>query len=434
MKHKKLLITLISLFTVAVFFAIFFMIWFWGDKYPDFDSTVFREEVEIPGLNDGACPQGLAIGNAKLYNKNSEIEYVLDSEGKPTEQPKMQDYYLISAYFKNKPSRIYVTGKHSGYLGYVTLSYDGEPFYGHVGGIATDGTTVWLGSGKNVYCIKRFDKDHTVIEGLVLKCLEKGELDLNSETVASFEIDGNAAFVSYFKSTSSSNSYTYLYVGEFYRKGNYETAEHHHITLPDGTVNRAFMYEYNVTTSTSNVYGLSMISDDGNISKQVPEVKKIYSIPDKIQGVARVSGSDDSGDTFIFSQSYGLPNSEIMLYDVDIIEGVGNNVQYSSLNEEGLGFKYPDVTTLIAERPYYGSTSLRVYYVYGSSNSKTVDKEGNTIHPSFNRSYSIPSMSEGLAVSSTGRVNILFESSSHKYKTFVRQPLDKIYSFMPVKR
>ena len=430
MKHKKGLIVFTALFSVVVFLSIFLVMWFWGDEYTDFDPNVFREEVSIPGLDEGACPQGLATVKHTLYNKEGEPVYFPDVEGNPTETLKTQEYYFVSAYFKDKPSRIYVTGRESGYLGYVSLYKNGEPFYGHVGGIATNGTVFWIGSERYVYCIKRAGGDSkvTVIDELVLNSVTDHVLDLDVETTTSFMIDGNAAFISYFESVNSISE-AYLYVGEFYRAGNYETNKNHHITLPDGSVNRAFMYEFRVANSTE--YGLSVISDDGNINKQVPKVQKIYSIPERIQGVARVSGSkdDNNGDTFILSQSYGLANSEIMLYNYNTIDtGKNNTLAYTSIDANG--FMYPDVTTLIAGRPYYDA-SVNVYYIYGNANSKTVNKEGKEISPSFIRTYSLPSMSEGLSVSSDGRVNILFESSASKYKTFVRQSLDKVYSFRP---
>lgn len=428
MKHKKGLIIFTALFTVVVFFAIFFMIWFWGDEYADFDSSTFREELDIPGLKDGACPQGLAMASHNLYNKDGEIEYVPDSEGNPTQQPKMQDYYLISAYFKDKPSRIYVTGKQSGYLGYVSLCYEGKDFYGHVGGVATNGTVLWVGSESKVYVAKRSNKDYTdVLDELILKSL-KNEV---FEFTTNFDVNGSASFVSYYKAATTNTER--LYVGEFYRAGNYETPENHHVETPDGkSVQRAFMYEYNVSSSTD--YGLTTLTESTNASKLVPKVQKIFSIPDRIQGVARVSGnSEERGDTLILSQSYGLDNSEIMLFDFKTIEESGNRELYTAVNQSGKGFEYPGITTQYEDHPYR-DTSVYVYYVYGNRNSKNTDSHGNKLYPSFYRSYSIPSMSEGLAVSSSGRVNILFESAANKYKLFVRQPLDKIYSFMPSKR
>lgn len=442
MKYKKSLIAFCTLFTIAVFLSIFLMTWFWGDKYADFKSTTFREEVAIPGLKDGACPQGLAIATTNRYFKDEEGNLTLVGD---------DEYYFVSAYFgkdlsgKQKTSRIYVTGKKSGYLGYVSIYYNGQPFYGHVGGVATNGTWLWLGSESKVFCAKRHDtKEYkSVADELVKKSLSNGTFEFDTY----FEINGSASFINYFKPEAGGGDGN-LYVGEFYRAGNYETPKSHHLKTPDGGINRAFMYEYRVSNTTTNSYGLTTLSDDDmevtsdtpqNGSNEIPKVQKIYSIPDRIQGVARVPSSNtELGDTLILSQSYGLVNSNILMYNCKPLEGSTNSdrISYKTLDEKGFeyaGTKLANVKDKVI--PYRdNSSTLYVHYVYGSYNSKTEDKQGNKIYPSFYRSYSIPSMSEGLAISDNGRVNILFESAANKYKLFVRQPLDKIYSFMPTKR
>lgn len=426
MKHKKGLIVFTVLFSVAVFLATFLMIWFWGDTYTDFDGSTFREEVKIPGLKDGACPQGLATCRHTLYNSNGEKQFVKDKDGKDTSTARTQDYYFISAYFKDKPSRIYVTGKDSGYLGYVTMKYDEKPFYGHCGGVATNGTVLWVASESAVYVAKRSETSYTdVADEIILKATKNGEIEFST----SFGINGGASFVSYYKSATTSMER--LYVGEFYRAGNYDSPENHHVKLPDGSgTQRAFMYEYNVSSSTE--YGLSVLSnDDGKMSREVPKVQKVFSIPDRIQGIARVSGNQsERGDTIVLSQSYGLPNSNILLYDFKTIEDSGNRISYNDIDKNG--FEYAGVTVSTTGRPYTVN-DMYVYYVYGGRYSETEDKDGNKLFPSFYRSYSIPSMAEGLSVGTNGRVNILFESGAKKYKAFVRQSLDEVYSFMPPK-
>ena len=42
MKHKKIFISLVAVATVAIFFAVFLMIWFFGDRYEDFADN-FRQ-------------------------------------------------------------------------------------------------------------------------------------------------------------------------------------------------------------------------------------------------------------------------------------------------------------------------------------------------------------------------------------------------------
>ena len=127
MKHKKLFVSLTAIFSVVVFLAVFLMIWFLGDSYKDFES--FKEEFEIPGLKEGAVPQGITSCVAEYYVTNPESEKT---------EAISQQYYFISSYMADgSPSRIYVTGEDTGYVGYVTLKTEGgEDFYGHFGGIA----------------------------------------------------------------------------------------------------------------------------------------------------------------------------------------------------------------------------------------------------------------------------------------------------------
>ena len=58
MKSKKLFITGIVIFSAVVVLATFLLLWYWGDTYPQFDGT-FNAEFGIPGLADGATPQGI---------------------------------------------------------------------------------------------------------------------------------------------------------------------------------------------------------------------------------------------------------------------------------------------------------------------------------------------------------------------------------------
>ena len=86
MKHKKLFITFTAVFSVILMIAVFLVIWFWGDSYKSgakFDGFEdFRAEAEIPGLKDGACPQGLGTYRASYALKDENGNPVLDAAGK----------------------------------------------------------------------------------------------------------------------------------------------------------------------------------------------------------------------------------------------------------------------------------------------------------------------------------------------------------------
>lgn len=426
MKHKKLFISLTAVLTAVLAIAIFLVIWFWGDSYKstaNYDGfETFRSEIEIPGLKDGACPQGIASYTTTVIGKSD------DDKTSAT-----QTYFYISAYFKDKPSRIYVVGKNTGLEGYVTMKTpEGKDYNGHCGGVATNGYTFWMVSGHTVYCAQKdgtSSATNNIARDIVKLAREHGVLQLT----ASFNANLNAAFCFFYDSDGSTDSRSTsdkLYVGEFYRAGNYETDEKHHLTTNNGTENKAFVYEYSISTSSTNKYGLTLISAD-NVAEEnyVPKVQYVYSITDEIQGLARTRSGG-----LVLSQSYALKNSHLYYYDWAKLTDSANRILYRNLeytvkdengkpvkNEDGTdktqaygGFTYEGVLTK-GGATYKDTGSLYVYYI----------DNGTLLND-----YSIPSMSEGLCVEGD-RVYVLFESGAKKYKMFVRQMLDEVYSFIP---
>lgn len=417
MKHKKLFIAAIAAFTVLVFLATFIVIWFWGDSYPDFSD--FKSVAQIPGLNDNAVPQGLA---------NYEGEYTVSNDG--VETTYTQDYYFISAYMDNGPSRLYVTGKTTGYIGYVTLkNTDGSDYTGHAGGVATsckkgeNSGALWVVSDGTVYCAKNTSTPGKNIADEVISLASKGNGENVLQFTASFKAYNKASFCYYYDAPNSTSDK--LYVGEFYRPGddNYQTDAAHHITTGNGYAQCALVNEYNTNTSSTNKYGLTLISPS-NVETEncVPKVQNIYSIPDLVQGFARIAERTESGSSssssgkLVLSASYGLANSSIYYYDWADISASSNRKTYATLT--GNNFEYEGVPTKYSteESPrYYTDDSVNVYFIDGSK---------------LKREYSIPSMAEGLCAKNNN-VFVLFESGCHKYKMFVRQILTNIYSFTP---
>lgn len=411
MKHKKMFIAFTVIFSILLALAIFIMIWYWGDRYNDFDD--FRSEVAIPGLKDGACPQGITV--YKTNYKTTET----DEKGEEKEVTKTQNYFFITAYFKDKASRIYVVGDETGEVGYVTLkNEDGSDHTGHVGGIATNGRYIWVCSGHTIYVANKDNSTNT--NNVAIDVIKTAEDHGSLQFKTSFNANCNAAFLYYYDADQNGaagtpSSTDRLYVGEFYRSGNYETDELHHLTTPNGETNKAFVYEYNVSVSSN--YGLDTLtnSKDKN-DNPAPKIQKIFSIPNKIQGFART----DKG--LVLSESYGLSNSHIYYHEFNWSNLSENStrVKYSSINRQGSKyFEYKDVTTT-SGAPYYvngtiTTDDLYVYYIDGST---------------MLNDYSIPSMSEGLCTIGD-RVYILFESGAKKYSTFVRQVHTNVYSFVP---
>lgn len=444
MKHKKLFISLTAILTVIVFFAVFLMIWFFGDDYKDFEG--FREEFEIPGLSEGAVPQGMTSCSANYY---------VDTDVPGAEyEVKSQQYYFISAYMADgSPSRIYVVGAQTGYVGYVTMKTEkGEDFYGHCGGIALNnsnsvttasgamGYTLWVTGESMIYCAKASkeyaDAKKTITQEIVEKA-EKNvdpakEQDYSISFTASFNANCNASFCFYYNDpTTTYLGSDRLYVGEFYRAGNYETDKKHWLTTPEGYQNTAFMYEYTVSSTTDNKYGLNTISETDGITKDavVPRIQKIYSLPEKIQGIAlsgKASQSSNNG-ILVLSESYGLSNSHLLCFDLSKVMS-----SYKSYREvTGESFVYEGVQKTFGDyTASYTDSSINIYYV---------DKNNEDM---FLNDYSIPSMSEGMCLttpltssnSASNRVYVLFESAGKKYKAFVRQQLKNVYSFIPKAR
>ena len=309
MKHKKLFITATVIFTVIVFLSIFITIWFWGDKYKNFND--FRMEFEIPGLDEGACPQGMGNFKGEYDVKDENGNPVLDENGK--QKTAYQEYFFISAYMKEGASRIYVMGDDTGYVGFVSLkNTDGSDYTGHAGGVATNGYTLWVVSDDTVFVAKTGSSAKDNIAYDLIKAAENnGEIKFT----ASFAANCNASFCYFYNDDGDASNSSYyndrLYVGEFYRDGNYPTAQKHHVTTNNGDKNTAFVYEYRISTLSTNKYGLETLSSSDSVPEKsrVPKIQNIFSITDEIQGFARTK----TGLTL--SQSYGLKNSNILYYE-----------------------------------------------------------------------------------------------------------------------
>ena len=435
MKHKKLFISLTAVAAVVLFLGIFLLMWFVGDSYKDFNK--FRKEFAIEGLEDGAVPQGITT----FYANYTDGE---DANGKPV--TKSQQYFLVSAYMNdNSPSRVYVTGQVTGYVGYVTLvNEDGSYHYGHVGGIATNGARLWVTDSNNdsilVAQASEAYKTENILREIIDKAqqnlsLEKGKTPLSVKFTASFKANCHPSFLYYSDdSRYTGTSYDRLYVGEFYRDGNYKTDATHHVKTPAGYKNTAFMYEYNVDTNTNNPYGLIRIDSslkDTTISDNVPKIYKIFSLPEKVQGIAfsgRTGYSTNDG-YLVLSQSYGLSNSHLLCFDWGKINATTNRALFKQLNN-GYSFEYEGVYRTNQsgsnQTPYTDST-LYIYYVDMGDKEMLVND------------YSVPSMSEGMCVVTTAgpnkkavdRVYVLFESASKKYSLFTRERVKNVYSFIP---
>lgn len=196
---------------------------------------------ENPGLNDGFVCQGIAANE-----ENGVI--------------------LVSGYMNNKTnSRIYITDyKNNSY--YVKLTKNGNPYTGHIGGIATTNNNVYICGNSGFYILKLDE---------LLNLKNENEIALEEYV----EVEGAASFV-------FSNE-EYLLIGEFHNGKEYVT--NHPYETKDGTY-YAIIRQYSIN----------------DFSKPV----KVYSIRNKVQGACLTPEGK-----IVLSTSYGLASTEYFIYD-----------------------------------------------------------------------------------------------------------------------
>lgn len=160
----------------------------------------------------------------------------------------------------------------------------------------------------------------------------------------------------------------YLIVGEFYHKKDYLTDESHHITLKDGKINHALAFAYKID----------------NLTEMGFENSPSYalSLPEKVQGITKTNN-----DQIFVSTSYYPPSSRLYVY---------NNV-----------LKKDPYCTLTLN-----NTNIPVF---------ALDEESKI------QEIIAPTMAEE-ATFANGKVYLLFESASIKYKYFNRTRLKNVYS------
>jgi len=320
-KPKKIIF--ISLSIIFAVISIFMIFWYFGDSYHEFYS-ISSKEFKIMGLDEGFTPQGLC--------------YESDTEK-----------FLTCGYMKNgSASRIYVVDKKKNKTDkYFTLRLNADIYTGHAGGIATNGISVWIvGDGM----VHRFDyfKVQTVENG--------GIIDI----VDSFETKNGADFV-----TVENNN---LWVGEFHKKGKYDTSDSHFIETETGSTNSAISFCYEISDN-----------EKCGITSLVPT--KALSTGSLVQGMVVLD------DKIILSTSYSLANSHIYTYE-NILSGTA-----STFNFEG--------------------TEIPLFIL----SDKQLIKDLET-----------PCMSEEITVAE-GKIYIMFESACQKYRLFTREPLYNSYSY-----
>ena len=264
---------LLTVLAVLVSFSI-------GEKimFSDFYSSSERYE-KIPGLWSGFVPQGYC-------------------------QVEGQDLRLACGYMSNdKSSRIYLIPNDGSNATFVEMrKADGSAYTGHTGGITVCGDMVYVTGSTGCDIFSYAD----IIDG-----------DGIAKQKTSCDTIVDPAYCSIYDGK--------LYVGSFYRAGNYETPEEHRMTTPAGDENMAILAVYTVDPAT------------GLPTSDVPE--RIYSTTGLVQGMAL---TDDG--RIILSTSYGFAKSHLYVYDLARAEAESSTF---TVNDASVPLYYLDSACLV---------------------------------------------------------------------------------------
>jgi len=302
MKFIKILVGIVIV--VVSLFVLLWLVLFAAKHILYSEYLKDRErECEIPDQNSGFIPQG--------------ITYLQDI-----------DAYIQTGYNGDNLAMYYVDQNETKSL--IPLDEEGSRAESHGGGVASAGDFVYVADGSSLLV-------YSLAE--LLETPDGGEVECKGRV----PVDNKASFCF----ADGKN----IYVGEFYRAGNYETDMQHAYTTPSGTENRAVLSCYE-------------LAEDGSFLDEIPEYR--LSIPGLVQGFAVNNG------VVALSRSYGLNSSSLEFYDGMLDSGMTVNI-----DEKEVPLYYLDNTNLI-------------------------------------KALTIPAFSEDMTVKD-GRVVISFESASNKY-------------------
>jgi len=317
----------IILFLVSAFLAV----WFWWPWHSEFYDNA-KAEFKIPGLETKFVPQAFT----KIDGQNK---------------------YIVGGYMSDgSASRFYiVNGETEQAEKYFTLTNENEDYIGHACGIASDGNNLWTcsndGEGGTAYRFSLSDVESAEDAGKV-------------EILDSFKTNNGADNIFVHNDI--------LWVGEFYREGNYETPDEHRIETTSGEMNYAVAYGYNLNSSNAN-----------GLEDTIPD--KALSLTDQVQGMAIT----ETGE-IVLSTSYSLPDSVLYCY-----EDVLSEEKHSTIEVDG--------------------NEVDLWFLDNNS---------------LKNEFKAPAMTEEIVIND-GRLYVLSESACKKYKLFTRDSVKDVYS-LPV--
>ena len=290
------------------------------------ESMKLREYVcTIPEIGSGYAPQGIG------YSEEQDLFIMTGYDKKDSTV-----LYLVK---DNEPTRVYLADE------------TGAELKGHAGGVTCTKDYVYIANGHKLDIFSL----HALMNanGNAVKALSH------------FPVDTSAAFCF--------SDDDHIYVGEFYRKGNYETDNSHHYVTPNGDDNKAIVSCY-------------PLNGDGAISADYPEYA--ISVTGLVQGFAVKDG------VYILSRSYGLKHSKL---------------EYYSAPKDGGAM----VTVSFKLEPTREKTQIPLYYLDSTNLIK---------------SLTLPAFSEDLTVKGE-RVVVTNESACNKYFVGKLFGGNKVYSY-----
>lgn len=295
------------------------------------ESNSLREAVcRIPELNSGFAPQGIA------YSAE-------------------EDLYLLTGYDDDNIVRLYlVKGKDTRRI--YLKDEKGDALKGHAGGVACTKDRVYVAGSSSLYLFS-------------LQELMQSEVGNTVAVQKTFFVDNKAAYCH--------SDGEHLYVGEFYRAGNYETAESHHFVTPNGDENKAIVSCYQLDES-----GL-LVSENGQ-----PYPLYSISVTGLVQGVAL------SGETCVLSRSYGLKNSQL---------------EYHTLPKDA----ERTLSVTFSKNKEAPARDVPLYYLDATTRKKKL---------------TLPAFSEDVTVAN-GKIVVTNEASANKYIVGKLFGADKVYAF-----
>ncbi len=251
----------------------------------------FKESFLVPGLYEGIIPQGICFDETT-------------------------GYLLITGYYEDGlyPSMVMCVDQKNGkFISAHPLSNtEGEPYYGHAGGIAASQNTVYITTDSQCY----------TFSSSVLKETKNNE---EIRFTGKFKLNTLGSFACI--------SNNILWTGDFIESDDKEREKVTNVTtLNNGETFYAYCEGYILEDGLPSV---NKINSDSN--GYIPDY--FLAIPEQVQGMAFTKT-----DKIIFSTSYGRKNdSKIYIFDdvlisekVGTIKVDGNNVDLFACNNESL--------------------------------------------------------------------------------------------------